>query len=172
MLLSEYMFCVRYALALRTHLCVCVCVSFRECCVFSFFLLYVCGCVFLWVCGWWLFILFRMFWKYTRWDVGCVDFSIVCWCMLRMHLCIYVWILVRYVCVRRSPHSVVANMLNCNLKVSEFDLWSRYYVHFRTNTLGKVMNPHFSQLGVKLYQSRSSKRMALALNKPQRLICH
>ena len=31
----------------------------------------------------------------------------------------------------------------------EFELQSRYYVHFRTNTLGKGMDPLSSQLWVK-----------------------
>ena len=34
----------------------------------------------------------------------------------------------------------VANVLDCNIVVSEFELQSRYYVHFRTIVLGKVMN--------------------------------
>ena len=31
--------------------------------------------------------------------------------------------------------------MDCGIVVSEFELQSRYYVHFRTNTLGKSMNP-------------------------------
>ena len=34
-----------------------------------------------------------------------------------------------------SPRGVIANILDC-----EFELQSRYYVHFRTNTLGKGIN--------------------------------
>ena len=30
--------------------------------------------------------------------------------------------------------------MDCGIVVSEFVLQSRYYVHFRTNTLGKGMN--------------------------------
>ena len=30
---------------------------------------------------------------------------------------------------------------DCRIEVSEFELQSRYYVHFRTNTLRKDMNP-------------------------------
>ena len=29
----------------------------------------------------------------------------------------------------------------CEIVVTEFELQSRYYVHFRANTLGKGMNP-------------------------------
>ena len=35
----------------------------------------------------------------------------------------------------------MAKMFNCNLEVREFELQSRYYVHFRTNNLKKVINP-------------------------------
>ena len=31
--------------------------------------------------------------------------------------------------------------INCGIVVSEFVFQSRYYVHFRANTLGKGMNP-------------------------------
>ena len=34
----------------------------------------------------------------------------------------------------------MVNVLDCSLKVSEFEFQSRYYVHFRTNPLGKGMN--------------------------------
>ena len=34
----------------------------------------------------------------------------------------------------------MANVLNCKIVVSEFELQSHYYVHFRINTLGKGMN--------------------------------
>ena len=37
-----------------------------------------------------------------------------------------------------GPRGVVANVLDCNIIVSEFDLWSFYYIHFWINTLGKV----------------------------------
>ena len=31
--------------------------------------------------------------------------------------------------------------MDCGIVVSKFELQSRYYVHFRINTLGKGMNP-------------------------------
>ena len=34
----------------------------------------------------------------------------------------------------------MANVLDFNIRVSEFELHSRYYVHFQTNALGKGMN--------------------------------
>ena len=41
---------------------------------------------------------------------------------------------------KRSPIGIVANVLNCNIMLSEFKLWSHYYVYFQTNTLGKGIN--------------------------------
>ena len=34
-----------------------------------------------------------------------------------------------------SPRGVVANVQDYDITVSKFELQSRYYVHFRTNTL-------------------------------------
>ena len=45
------------------------------------------------------------------------------------------------VCNNIRPHGLVTNMLDCDIVVSEFEVQSRYNVHFRTNTLRKVMNP-------------------------------
>ena len=39
------------------------------------------------------------------------------------------------------PRSVMVKAIDCGIVVSEFVLQSRYYVHFRANTLGKGMNP-------------------------------
>ncbi len=36
---------------------------------------------------------------------------------------------------------VGANMLDCDIVVSEFKFQLHYYIHFRANTLGKGMNP-------------------------------
>ena len=40
------------------------------------------------------------------------------------------------------PHGVMVKMMNCGIIVSEFVLQSRYYVHFRANTLGKGMTSY------------------------------
>ena len=40
-----------------------------------------------------------------------------------------------------STRSEVVNVLVRDIVVSEFDIQSRYYVHFRINTRGKGMNP-------------------------------
>ena len=39
------------------------------------------------------------------------------------------------------PHGVMVKAMDSGIVVSEFELQSHYYVHFRTNTLGKGMNP-------------------------------
>ena len=51
--------------------------------------------------------------------------------------------------LRRCPCSVMVKAMVCEIVTCEFELQSRYYVHFRTNTLEKGMNPLFSQLWVK-----------------------
>ena len=42
---------------------------------------------------------------------------------------------------RGCPRRVMVKAMDCGIVVREFVLQSRYYVHFRANTLGKVMNP-------------------------------
>ena len=39
------------------------------------------------------------------------------------------------------PHDVMVKAMDCGIVISEFVLQSRYYIHFRANTLGKGMNP-------------------------------
>ena len=39
------------------------------------------------------------------------------------------------------PRGVMVKAMDCGIVVSEFVLQSRYYVHFRANTLGNGMNP-------------------------------
>ena len=41
----------------------------------------------------------------------------------------------------RCSRGVMVKALDCGIVISEFERQSRYYVHFRTNTLGKGMNP-------------------------------
>ena len=40
-----------------------------------------------------------------------------------------------------SPRSVVANVLDCNIKISNFKLWVSYNIHFWINIFQKGMNP-------------------------------
>ena len=42
---------------------------------------------------------------------------------------------------KECPRGVMVKVMDCGIVISEFELQSRYYVHFRTNTLGKGMNP-------------------------------
>ena len=42
--------------------------------------------------------------------------------------------------MRGCPHGLMVKAMDCGIVVSEFVLQSRYYVHFRANTLGKGMN--------------------------------
>ena len=42
---------------------------------------------------------------------------------------------------RGCPRGVMVKAMDCGIVVCEFVLQSRYYVHFRANTLGKCMNP-------------------------------
>ena len=42
---------------------------------------------------------------------------------------------------KACPRGVMVKAMNCGIVVREFVLQSRYYVHFRANTLGKGMNP-------------------------------
>ena len=44
---------------------------------------------------------------------------------------------------RGCPHGVMVKVMDCGIIVSEFVLQSRYYIHFRANTLGKDMNPPY-----------------------------
>ncbi len=44
------------------------------------------------------------------------------------------------ICHKTKPNALVKAMA-CGIVASEFELQSRYYVHFLTNTLGKGMNP-------------------------------
>ena len=46
-----------------------------------------------------------------------------------------------YITMGGSLYDVVSYMLDYNIVVSQFELWSHYYVHFQTNTREKGMNP-------------------------------
>ena len=48
-----------------------------------------------------------------------------------------------------GPRGVMVKAMDCGIVVREFVLQSRYYVHFRANTLRKGMTPLSSQLWVK-----------------------
>ena len=65
----------------------------------------------------------------------------VCMCvyMFRYFFTLFVtWSITQILCLLESSRDIVANMLDCNITVSEFELQSRYYVYFRTNALGNL----------------------------------
>ena len=43
----------------------------------------------------------------------------------------------------QCPRGVMVKAMDCGLVVSEFVLQSRYYLHFRANTLWNGMNPTY-----------------------------
>ena len=45
--------------------------------------------------------------------------------------------------VGKSPCGIVANVLDYNIVVSEFELHSGYYIPFRVNTLGEGYEPSY-----------------------------
>ena len=45
--------------------------------------------------------------------------------------------------LRRSPHGVVGNMVDCDIVVKEFKSQLQYWIHFLTNILRKGMKPLF-----------------------------
>ena len=46
--------------------------------------------------------------------------------------------------VERSPHSLMANVLDCDIIVSKFKLQLSYYIHFQTNALWERYEPFYS----------------------------
>ena len=50
---------------------------------------------------------------------------------------------------RGRIYDVVANVMDCDVRVSEFELQTPYYVQFQTYTLWKSMNPLIPKLWVK-----------------------
>ena len=53
-----------------------------------------------------------------------------------IHIYIYI-----YIYIYTSGSDVMVKAMDCKIVVSDFVLQSRYYVHFRANTLGKGINP-------------------------------
>ena len=70
--------------------------------------------------------------------------------------------------IRKNLCDVLINVLNFEIIVSEFELQSCYYIHFRTNTLGKAMDSFSPQL----YHYWFSTKIVLALNSSWHSICH
>ena len=75
-----------------------------------------------------------------------------------------------------APRGVMVKAMDYGIVVREFELQSRYYVHFRANTLGKGMNPLILPdmglnsttivlLGEWLWTLNNLKRVDMPLNK-------
>ena len=52
-----------------------------------------------------------------------------------------------------------SQVMNCSLKISKFELQSRYYVHFRTNIIREAMIPYPACYGLNKYHYSSSTWM-------------
>ena len=44
----------------------------------------------------------------------------------------------------RGSNGIIANVLNCDIEISEFEIQSFCYIHFRTNAHGKGWNLQIS----------------------------
>ena len=53
----------------------------------------------------------------------------------------YWFLILKLTFIRGCPLGVMVKAMVCEIVAREFELQSRYYVHFRTNTTGKGMNP-------------------------------
>ena len=68
----------------------------------------------------------------------CVFKSISISIYVYMFVYIYLFIYLS-ICLKETPCSVVASVLNCNIVVSEFKLPSHSHVNIRTITIGEVV---------------------------------
>ena len=70
-----------------------------------------------------------------------------------VHVCAGIYVCMLSACKSFSsggdPLGVVAKALDIDILESEFKITSRYYIHFRTNTLGEDMSPLFGPLAQK-----------------------
>ena len=51
----------------------------------------------------------------------------------------------------RTPRGVMANVLDYDIAVCEFELQTLWYIHVRSNPFGEDMNPDIHKLWVKYY---------------------
>ena len=116
------------------HVCTCVCV-----CVYVCVSMYVYVRVCETVCA---HALIYMFFVCVGFCISCCARVLYVFVYMLVFVCVYLFVVCMCVFIRQlgSPFSVVANELDCLIVVSEFELKTRYHVHFQTNTLGKGMN--------------------------------
>ena len=53
----------------------------------------------------------------------------------------YTIVWMHHIEAHKTHSGVMVKAMDCEIVIREFVLQSRYYVHFRANTLGKGMNP-------------------------------
>ena len=139
-ILWMYVLCVyvvRECVMTVCFVCVCVCVCYmRACCECMCWASVFCGvvCAYMYV---WLYILVTTSFFFINTYVRVCSVKCICVCVAYMCVC---WVVRIYVC-GGCPRGVMVKAMDCGVIVSEFVLQSRYYVHFRANTLGKVTNP-------------------------------
>ena len=61
--------------------------------------------------------------------------------MWNVHTNEFWWLVLNQHLLGGVPRGVMVKAMDCRIVVRDFVLQSRYYVHFRANTLGKGMNP-------------------------------
>ena len=73
----------------------------------------------------------------------CLRSSLLCWLFPHVYGCDYTTHIheLTLLSPRGCPRGVMFKAMDCGIVVREFVLQSRYYVHIRTNTLRKGMNP-------------------------------
>ena len=78
----------------------------------------------------------------------------------------------QFILIWESSSDAVANVMDCDIVMSKFELQSCYNVHFRSNTLREGMKPLIPQSIGKIVPILSFYKGGLALNNPRRLICY
>ena len=73
------------------------------------------------------------------------------------HIYIYKENYIYFLKISYTPRGVMVKALDCGIVVNEFKFQSYYCVQYRTNTLGKDMDPLYPQLRVKQYHYFSSR---------------
>ena len=71
----------------------------------------------------------------------------------------------------KPPRCVMVKALDCGIVVSKFELQSHHSLSDKSPWGERYEHPLSTQLWVKQYHYSSSRRMALALNNPRKLIC-
>ena len=108
--------------------------------------IYICWCIYIYT---YIYIYTNIFVKHFFFCFlyNIVFFFVIFVCLLSIRLCLYIYIHFLsnfFSTYGRCPHGVVVKPMDCGIVVSEFVLQSRYYVYFRTNTLGEKYEPSYT----------------------------